>query len=126
MTEYIFAYGTLQQEETQKTAIGRVIEKPIRAYAKGSVRSVRVNGYSYNIFYPDIFANFVPGLLLAVEPEELSRIDKFETDLYRRMEINVFRQDGKPHEISKAWVYAANPKQVDELRGRRLRQSDLF
>ena len=94
----LFVYGTLATGETLKNILGRDVPG----------MSATLDGYNGsktitlgNKSYPAAEKNTecsIQGLLVEVTPEELEKLDVYETDAYKRKEVEL--TDGK-----KTWVY---------------------
>jgi len=97
MKQQLFTYGTLRDEKIQKEIIGRVIAGTpdvLEGYAKSQIE---VKGGTYPIIIPDVNSS-IAGHILLVTPEELERIDEYETDAYKREKVTL--KSGET-----AWVY---------------------
>ncbi len=96
--EHLFVYGTLQDPAVQQRVIGRIIAgKPDTL--EGFFRSrIALGDGIFPIVIPR-HGSSVDGLLLEVTPEELGRMDIYETRAYRRIWVTL--KSG-----IETWVYA--------------------
>ncbi|NQZ42722.1 MAG: gamma-glutamylcyclotransferase [Flavobacteriaceae bacterium] len=99
-TQYLFTYGTLQDEVVQLRVFGR---KPKSKEAK--LKGYRIAEEKVMDLYPTIEPSdqvdgFVAGLLLRVSNLELFNADVYETQAYKRIMVSV-------NPRTKAWVYIA-------------------
>ncbi len=97
-TQYLFAYGTLRQQEVQNAIFSKVLEGNQEAlpYYKMSAQKVADT-------YPNIVASENPkdkvkGMVYVLTDEELLKADAYEGSAYLRTEAVL--ESGK-----KAWVY---------------------
>ncbi|MDX1543967.1 MAG: gamma-glutamylcyclotransferase family protein [Christiangramia sp.] len=103
--DYLFAYGTLQDEKIQQSIFGRTINgKPdlLSGYEK---YSIRIPDNSSGTYYPAIKPSdgqkiSVPGTLLQLRGNELLMADTYEGDSYIRKKLKL--ESGII-----AWVYIA-------------------
>ena len=97
--ENLFVYGLLKQPEIQKKVIGRVIEgleDSLKGYKKSQIN---LDGEIFQILINSKNpCDFVFGEVLEVSEEELKKIDKYETDAYKRRKVVL--SSGK-----ESWVY---------------------
>ena len=97
MDEKLFVYGTLKDFDIQKKVIGRVVVGK-SAIPEGYKRSkIKLDNKIFPIITPEQ-KSFIRGFVFSVTKEELERIDKYETDVYRRTEVKL--KSGRV-----AWVY---------------------
>ncbi len=99
MTEALFVYGTLMEPRVQMGVIGRTVTgRPDRldGYKKGQIR---LGGGLFPIIEPEP-GRSVEGVVITVTPAELVRIDRYESDAYRRQKVTL--ASGQ-----QAWVYRA-------------------
>ncbi len=97
MTEKLFVYGSLRDPAVQIRVIGRVIEgvpDTLQDYGK---KDIHFPEGTFPMIYPDT-GHIVDGLILDVTPDEIPRLDHYETDAYRRIRVTL--QSG-----IEAWVY---------------------
>lgn len=107
-SEYLFSYGTLQDEAVQLATFGRPLQgKPdeLRGYRRTmlEIRDAQVIATSGATHHPIIqhtgnSTDSVQGTVLCITPEELAQADAYEVDDYRR--VNVTLVSGRC-----AWVY---------------------
>jgi len=102
----LFAYGTLQDAELLRRLLGRTLPgtpASLEGYARYTVAGED---------YPGIVAEAgaeTPGLLLrGIRPEEWERIDRYESDLYVRLPMQVRLCDGS---ACVAYGYVVPPHQ---------------
>ena len=94
----LFVYGALTAGETRKDVIGRDIPG-ISATLDGYDGSnmVIIENESYPAAEKNIECS-IQGLLIEVTPEELEKLDVWETDVYKRKEVELTNG-------IKAWIY---------------------
>ncbi len=93
----LFVYGTLRNNKVQKEVIGRVI-KSIKDCLNGYKKStIKIEGEYYSALIQSS-SSTLEGLVLSINAEELKKIDKYETNAYKRKRVVL--GSGK-----KAWVY---------------------
>ena len=107
---YLFSYGTLQQEDVQLENFGRILlGRPdiLLCYQlkEIEIRDKVVLRISNSKFHPLIIftgneKHKVHGTLFEVTIEELLKADNYEVDDYKRIEVIL----GSGH---RSWVYAA-------------------
>lgn len=97
MSERLFVYGTLKDPEVQKREIGRVTPGTPDVLQGFTRSQIVINKNTYPIVVQKP-GDEVSGLVLDVTPDELKKLDIYETDAYRRSEIVL--KSGVP-----AWVY---------------------
>ena len=112
--EWLFSYGTLQQEDVQQANFGRLLEghaDQLPGYTIGSVQitDARVIRESGKDIHPILRRSVNPndrveGTVYALSQEELARADDYEVDDYIRVEAELV--SGR-----RCWIYAA----ADEL-----------
>ncbi len=95
--EKLFVYGTLQIGLVQERVFGRRVSgtpDQLDGYSKSQIKLG--DGTFFIIVEQE--GDSVSGLVIEVTPEELTRIDRYETKAYRR--VRVALQSGES-----AWVY---------------------
>lgn len=100
MANRLFTYGTLTDPKVQKRVWGRLtpgIADVLPGYRKSEIR---IEGDVYPLIVADA-ARKVRGSVIEVTDEELRKIDEYESDAYRRVEVVL--ESGMP-----AWVYTKN------------------
>ncbi|MGH8157103.1 MAG: gamma-glutamylcyclotransferase [Rhodanobacter sp.] len=107
-SEYLFSYGTLQDEAVQLATFGRRLQgKPDELHGYHctmlEIRDTQVVATSGATHHPIVRhtgdpAHAVLGTLLCVTPEELARADAYEVEDYRRVDVTL--ASGQ-----RAWVY---------------------
>ena len=94
----LFVYGTLITDETRKDVLGRDVSGvPATLDGYDDSKTVTIEKESYPAAEKKK-KHSIQGLLIEVTPEELEKLDVWETDAYRRKEVGL--TNGK-----KAWVY---------------------
>ena len=94
----VFVYGTLTSDKILKNIIGRCptsIPATLDGYDGSKMITIE------NESYPAAEKNTeysIQGLLVEVTPEELEKLDAWETDVYRRKEVELTNG-------IKAWIY---------------------
>ncbi|MEK6824076.1 MAG: gamma-glutamylcyclotransferase family protein [Nanoarchaeota archaeon] len=97
--ENIFVYGNLRNLEIQKKVIGRIAESSEDSIRGYKLSQINLRGEIFPILITSGSSrDFVVGLVLEVSEEELKKIDKFETDAYKRKRVVL--SSGK-----ESWVY---------------------
>ncbi len=98
----VFAYGTLRDPEVQRQLLGREIAaSPDRLFGY-RIGTIDIDDETYQVAEPDPGGK-VSGSVLEVTPEELVKMDEYETDAYERRELPL--QSGR-----RAWVYLRSDK----------------
>ncbi len=94
----LFVYGTLAIGETLKNIIDRDVPGiPVRLDGYDGSKMVIIESESYPAAEKNTECS-IQGLLIEVTSEELEKLDFYETDAYKRKEVEL--TDGE-----KAWVY---------------------
>tara|TARA_B100001146_G_scaffold8843_1_gene7352 strand:- start:36 stop:344 length:309 start_codon:yes stop_codon:yes gene_type:complete len=94
----LFVYGTLAIGETLKNIIDRDVPGiPVRLDGYDGSKMVIIESESYPAAEKNIECS-IQGLLIEVTSEELEKLDVYETDAYKRKEVEL--TNGK-----KAWIY---------------------
>ena len=94
----LFVYGTLAIGETLKNILSRDIPGiPATLDGYDGSKMVIIESESYPAAEKNIGCS-IQGLLIEVTSEELEKLDVYETDAYKRKEVEL--TNGK-----KAWVY---------------------
>jgi len=101
--EKLFTYGTLQNPETQKQLLGRILGDGLPDSLLG-YRLAKLNGihYVYSILQPHSGSR-VEGLLFEFRSEEIKKLDDYEGNAYVRVSARLVSK-------TRAWVYIENPK----------------
>ncbi len=93
-SEWLFSYGTLQQDEVQLATFGRLLhgssaELPGWRLGLLAIRDQHVASLSGKSHHPIAqlasAADQVKGMVFAITPEELARADGYEVDDYKRV-----------------------------------------
>ena len=110
LTEWLFSYGTLQQEGVQRSTFGRLLEGRPDALPGFRQTLVRITdpevlAKSGKDFHPIVApsadpADEIAGTAFQVSAEELAQADLYEVDDYKRVAVTL--KSGL-----KAWVYVA-------------------
>ena len=94
----LFVYGTLAIGETLKNILDRDVPGiPVRLDGYDGSKMVIIESESYPAAEKNIECS-IQGLLIEVTSEELEKLDVYETDAYKRKEVEL--TNGK-----KAWIY---------------------
>ncbi len=97
-TEYLFTYGTLQDNEVQQMVFSRILHGN-KDHLKGHTISKKLVGG----LYPTVISSSrsqmgVPGIVYIISKEELQRVDVYEGEAYFRKQVTLASG-------IKAWVY---------------------
>ena len=94
----LFVYGTLTAGEARKDVLGRDVPGiPVTLDGDDGSKMVIIESESYPAAEKNIECS-IQGLLIEITSEELQKLDVYETDAYKRKEVEL--TSGK-----KAWVY---------------------
>ena len=94
----VFVYGTLTNDETRKNILGRDVPGiPTTLDGYDSSKTIIIENESYPAAEKNMECS-IKGLLIELTPEEISKLDVYETDVYKRKEVKL--TDG-----IKAWTY---------------------
>ena len=94
MSEYLFSYGTLQQDEVQMASFGRLLKGAPDALVGWKQEMVEItdpdvlakSGKRYHpIVMPGDADDRVPGMVFEVTAEELAAADRYEVADYQRV-----------------------------------------
>lgn len=97
--EYLFVYGDLKKPEIQKNVIGRIAESSEDSIKGYELSQINIEGEIFPILVKSNSPrDFAFGLVLQVSEDELKKIDRFETDVYKRKKVVL--NSGR-----EAWVY---------------------
>jgi gamma-glutamylcyclotransferase (GGCT)/AIG2-like uncharacterized protein YtfP len=108
-TEWLFFYGTLQQESVQLANFGRKLKGRADVVTGWRLASVRItdplvlaqSGLAvHKIMVPGEPTDEVDGVVFEITPEELKAADSYETVDYKRVRV-------KLRSRIEAWVYVA-------------------
>lgn len=101
VTQYLFSYGTLQNEDVQRTVLGRALKGKNGILLGYRISEKKVHG-KYPLIEPSaIKTDRVKGKLFRVSNFELHELDQYETYAYMRIEVEL--KSG-----TKAWAYVEN------------------
>ena len=108
VTEYLFSYGTLQNEAVQLDTFGRRLEGKPDVLVGHCLRMIQIEDQDFvalsgtahhrNIQFTGAASDFVEGTVLKVTKQELEQSDAYEPDGYERVTVQLTSG------IS-AWVY---------------------
>lgn len=98
--ENLFIYGTLKEAEVQKKVFGRATKGITDALIGYKKSTVVLDKKVYPTIVPDP-KSIIDGLVIAITPEELELIDKYETEAYKKIRATL--KSGE-----KAWAYIKN------------------
>jgi len=93
----LFVYGTLIDDETRKNILKRSVLGTPAMLDGYNLEEIIIENESYPAAEKRSGC-LIKGLLIEITPEELERLDIYETDAYKRREVEL--TNGK-----KAWVY---------------------
>ncbi len=100
-TEYLFAYGTLQDETTQISLFSRVLEGVKDYLSEYKVSNEKVAGLYPTIIRTGSEEDRISGLLFTVSGPDLLKADAYEGDGYHRKKVALASGIN-------AWVYMSN------------------
>ena len=108
MAEYLFSYGTLQQEKTQLRLFGRILKGKLDILSAYKISTIEITDKMFLAKGEEKFQktlvqtgnknNKVKGMVFEISNEELLQCDKYEPNNYKR--IKVVLKSGK-----EAWIY---------------------
>ena len=94
----LFVYGTLATGETLKNILGRDVPgMPDTLEGYDGSKTITIENESYPAAEKNTECS-IQGLLVEITPEELEKLDAWETDAYRRKEVELTNG-------IKAWIY---------------------
>jgi len=105
--DYLFSYGTLQQDEVQQASFGRLLKGEPDALLGWKQEMVEINdpdvlAKSGKRFHPIVMQGepqeHVPGMVFEITTDELAAADRYEVADYRRV-------SAKLASGLTAWVY---------------------
>ena len=94
----LFVYGTLLEGSIQELVIGRRIAGEAAVLTGYRRTTTILGGGAYPILVEDSDAPAVEGQILDVTDDELARLDEYEGEGYRRVQVTV--ESG-----AECWVY---------------------
>lgn len=110
MSEYLFSYGTLQQEKTQLELFGRILKGSVDTLQGYKIVTVEITDKTFltkgeskfqkTLIHTGNKNDSIKGTFLEISYEELLLVDQYEPDNYKR--IQVILESGK-----KSWIYIA-------------------
>jgi len=95
--EKLFVYGTLRDGEIQKNVFGRVTDILGEKISGWKKSEITIQGENYLALVPE-GNSIIEGAVIEVTPEELKKIDKYETSAYQRIKVSLSSGES-------AWVY---------------------
>ena len=108
MTENLFTYGTLQQEDVQLTTFGRKLTGHADALPGYTLKMIEIQDQDFviksgsaihrNLEFTGNASDFVEGTVYSVTQTELEHSDAYEPDGYKRVLVQL-------RSSAKAWVY---------------------
>lgn len=109
--EYLFSYGTLQQEEVQLDLFGRKLEGTQDVLTGYAIEEIEIKDevflsrgeekYQRTLVRSNDSNDRIAGTVLKITNEELLLADEYEPDIYKRIKVKL--ESGK-----EAWVYSAH------------------
>ncbi|WP_273569059.1 gamma-glutamylcyclotransferase family protein [Maribacter halichondriae] len=106
-TQYLFTYGTLQDESVQKAHLGRTLDGTKDTLACHKISELKIAN-AYPIIIPtEKEEDTITGICYVLTPDELLAIDFYEGQEYTRKQVRL--ASGK-----KAWVYLGKTKNSQE------------
>jgi gamma-glutamylcyclotransferase (GGCT)/AIG2-like uncharacterized protein YtfP len=94
----VFVYGTLTDQKILKNIIGRNVSGiPITLDGYDGSKKIIIENESYLAAEKNIECS-IQGLLIEITSEELETLDVYETDAYKRKEVELTNG-------IKAWIY---------------------
>lgn len=115
--ELLFSYGTLQQDEVQKSSFGRLLKGSIDHLPDYQLQDLEIidpqvlklSGKKIHPIASPALGHSIPGMVFEVSIEEIKASDEYEVSDYIRKAIVL--QSGKT-----AWVYVnANTSEPNSL-----------
>lgn len=97
MEELVFVYGTLRDPKIQTEIIGRLVEGSPDTLVGYKKSTITLRNTVYPILVPEP-NGIIEGEILKLTPDELARVDEYETNAYRRVKVTL--KSGR-----EAWVY---------------------
>lgn len=106
MQELLFVYGTLQDPKIRMMVLGREIPSLPDVLEGYRREAISCNGIGYPILVRDHeLKEMIEGLLMAIEPDDLPALDRYEAPCYSRTRVRL--KSG-----ALAWVYVAPPDTI--------------
>lgn len=102
MNDYLFAYGTLQEEAVQAHVLGRTLPA-----MPDTLMNYRRLTFQYPIAIPDSTAS-IQGYRLTIQASDLDQLDYYEGAQYLRVRVRL--ESG-----IEAWVYEGHPIVYERL-----------
>nr|WP_297797907.1 gamma-glutamylcyclotransferase family protein [uncultured Eudoraea sp.] len=103
-TEYLFTYGTLQQEDIQLTVFSRTLSGFSDTLSGYKLSDEKVVGIYPVMQNSDIPTDFVNGRVYMCSNKEILDVDKYEGPAYKRIKVTL--NSGKS-----AWAYISSAPQ---------------
>ncbi|MBN1951279.1 MAG: gamma-glutamylcyclotransferase [Bacteroidales bacterium] len=99
---YIFAYGTLCDVKVRKDVIGYVSDAKPSSLKGFTMSEIVLEHISYPVIVEDRLAeDSLEGIIFQIEEEDLQKLDAYETNAYRRIQITTMTGET-------AWTYILN------------------
>lgn len=103
--ENLFAYGSLREEEVQKTVFGRILKGVPEKLLRYVVREIQIEEEfgieSYPIITPtEDIADSIDGIVYEITYEELQLSDTYEGNSYTRIKVSL-------QSNQTVWAYSA-------------------
>ncbi len=93
----LFVYGTLKEKKVQQEVLGRIAESFSDTLSGYTLVTIKIKDKTYPQAVPQKNSK-IKGLVLSIAPEELKKLDQYETKAYQRKKVIL--ESGK-----EAWVY---------------------
>jgi len=97
-TEYLFTYGTLQDEEVQQMVFSRILNGKEDHLKEHAISKELVGGLYPTVQSSPKSVKGVPGIVYIISKDELQRVDIYEGDAYYRKKVILVSG-------TEAWVY---------------------
>lgn len=111
MKEYLFSYGTLQEEEVQIDLFGRILKGTSDALIGYKMEMIEISDEIFlsrgeeeqqrTLIRSNNENDRIAGTVFEITKEELILADEYEPDVYKRIKVKL--ESGK-----EAWVYSAS------------------
>ena len=95
----VFAYGTLTDNLTRSIVLKRQVNIAQNSLCGFSMSSIKIEGVEYPAIIKSVKNDMViKGIIFMATPEEIERIDKYETESYKRVQVTLV-------DDTMAWTY---------------------
>jgi gamma-glutamylcyclotransferase (GGCT)/AIG2-like uncharacterized protein YtfP len=108
--QYLFSYGTLQQEEVQSELFGRPLQGSTDVLLGYTIKQIKITDQTFlsrgeqrfqrTLVRSNKSDDRIEGTVFEITPEELLLADEYEPDVYKRTRVTL--GSGK-----EAWIYSA-------------------